>query len=116
VPPATGNGAQPADRKPAPARRPAKGKSPAALTVTLSYAGGDWTVVAHQGARVLARPTPIRPGEALKMVGLLDVPGVAEAVEELVSTARAEAEREAERLRAELAEIEARLAELPGTP
>jgi hypothetical protein len=97
-------------------RRPAKGRPAAALTVTLSYAGGDWTVVAHQGARVLAKPTAIRPGEALRMLGLLDLPGLAEAVEEIVSTARAEAEREAERLRAELAEIEARLAELPGTP
>jgi hypothetical protein len=111
--PVAGDGAAGA-RKPAAARRVAKGRSPAALTVTLSYADGDWTVAAHQGARVLARPTAIRPGEALRMVGLLDVPGVAEAVEEIVTTARAEAEQAAERLRAELAEIEARLAELPG--
>ncbi len=40
------------------------------------------------------------------------VEAVHEAVEEIVSAARAEAESQAERLRAELAEIEARLAEL----
>jgi vacuolar-type H+-ATPase subunit E/Vma4 len=46
------------------------------------------------------------------MVALLDVPGVHEAVEHIVAAERAEAERAAERLRAELAGIEARLAEL----
>jgi hypothetical protein len=46
------------------------------------------------------------------MVSLLDVPGVHEAVDEIVSAARSEAERQAERLRAELAEVESRLAEL----
>lgn len=96
-----------------PARKSAKGKAPVALTVTLSYAGGEWTVAAQQGTRALARPTPIRPAEALQMVGQLDLPEVADAVEEIVNTARAEAEQEADRLRAELAEIEARLAELP---
>jgi hypothetical protein len=43
---------------------------------------------------------------------MLDVPGVQEAVEQIVSAERAEAQSQAERLRAELAEIEARLAEL----
>jgi hypothetical protein len=96
-----------------PARKPAKGKAAASLTVTLSYGGGEWTVAAQQGTRPLARPTPIRPADALRMVGQLDLPDVAGAVEEIVNTARAEAEQEAERLRAELAEIEARLADLP---
>jgi hypothetical protein len=54
----------------------------------------------------------IKATEALKMVGMLDVAGVQEAVEEIVSAARAEAEAVAERLRTELAEVEARLAEL----
>ena len=49
---------------------------------------------------------------ALKMVSMLDVPGVQEAVEQIVSAERAEAQAQAERLRAELAEIESRLAEL----
>jgi hypothetical protein len=107
--------AAPAAAKPAkaaPAKKAAKPKPPAGLTVTLSYAEGEWTVAATQGAKSLARPYVIKANEALKMVGMLDVPGVHEAVEEIVSAARAEAEQQAERLRAELAEIEARLAEL----
>jgi hypothetical protein len=105
----------PAETKPAgrPAKKAApKAKAPAGLTVTLAYADGEWTVAANQGAKALAKPYVIKAGEALKMVAMLDVPGVHEAVEEIVSAARAEAESQAERLRAELAEIEARLAEL----
>ncbi|MET7400930.1 DUF6319 family protein [Dactylosporangium sp. NPDC005572] len=110
---------KPAEAKPAkaaPAKKAApKAKAPAGLTVTLAYADGEWTVAASQGTKALAKPYVIKPGEALKMVGMLDVPGVHEAVEEIVQAARAEAEAEAERLRAELAEIEARLAELRDT-
>jgi hypothetical protein len=95
-----------------PAGRPAKAKGPSGLTVTLAYAEGEWTVAAAQGAKALAKPYVIRPGEALKMVSLIDVPGVQEAVEQILAVERAEAEQQAQRLRAELAEIEARLAEL----
>lgn len=93
----------------------AKPKAPAGLTVTLAYADGEWTVAANQGTKALAKPYVIRANEALKMVGMLDVPGVHEAVDDIVSAARAEAESQAERLRAELAEIEARLADLRET-
>lgn len=118
--PAASPAAQPepnaADVKPAkaaPVKKAApKAKAPSGLTVTLAYADGEWTVAANQGAKALAKPYVIKASEALKMVGMLDVPGVHEAVEEIVSAARAEAETLAERLRAELAEIEARLAEL----
>jgi hypothetical protein len=106
---APGAPSAPAPRK---AARPAKAKPPAGLTVTLSYTDGEWTVAASQGAKVLAKPYEIRPAEALRMVSLVDVPGVQEAVEQIMSAERAEAEQRAERLRAELAEIEARLAEL----
>ncbi|MER7007672.1 hypothetical protein ABT297_32155 [Dactylosporangium sp. NPDC000555] len=96
-----------------PAKKAApKAKAPVGLTVTLAYADGEWTVAANQGSKALAKPYVIKAGEALKMVAMLDVPGVHEAVEEIVTAARAEAETQAERLRAELAEIEARLAEL----
>jgi hypothetical protein len=101
--------------KAAPAKKVAKPKAPPGLTVTLAYADGEWTVAANQGTKALAKPYLIKPAEALKMVSMLDVPGVHEAVEEIVSAARAEAEQQAERLRAELAEIEARLAELSET-
>jgi hypothetical protein len=94
------------------AKKAAKPKAPPGLTVTVTYADGEWTVAANQGAKPLAKPYLIKPAEALRMVAMLDVPGVHEAVEEIVSAARAEAEKEADRLRSELAEIEARLAEL----
>ncbi|MET0417390.1 MAG: hypothetical protein ABW022_15370, partial [Actinoplanes sp.] len=101
----------PAPRKAASARA-GKTKPPAALTVTLAYGEGEWTVAASQGSKVLAKPYVVRPAEALRMVSLVDVPGVQEAVEQILSAERAEAEQQAQRLRAELAEVEARLAEL----
>jgi hypothetical protein len=113
--PAAGTPAEtPAAAKPAkaPARKAGRAKAPATLTVTLTYSDGEWMVGAQQGSKALAKPYVIRAAEALKMVGMLDVPGVHEAVEEIVSSARAEAEAAADKLRAELAEIEARLAEL----
>jgi hypothetical protein len=101
----------PTPAKKAPPRKAGKPKG-STLTVTLAYTDGEWTVAAHHGARAIAKPAPIRAGQALKMVGLIDLPEVREAVEDVVTAARAEAEHEAERLRAELAEIETRLAEL----
>ena len=100
---------------PAPRRssaKAAKPKPPPGLTVTLAYTDGEWTIAANQGSKALAKPYVVKPSEAMRMVQLVDVPGVQEAVEQIVSAERAEAEQQAERLRAELAEIEARLAEL----
>lgn len=108
APPASGAEAKPARR----AGKAARPKSPASLTVTLAYTDGEWTVGAMQGSKALAKPYVIKPAEALKMVALIDVPGVHEAVEQIMAAERAEAERQAEKLRTELAEIEARLAEL----
>ncbi|SCF11718.1 hypothetical protein GA0074695_3588 [Micromonospora viridifaciens] len=104
---------QQAEAKPARrAAKAAKPKTPAGLTVTLAYAEGEWTVAAQQGAKALAKPYVVKPAEALRMVALVDVPGVQEAVEQILAAERAEAEQQADKLRAELAEIEARLAEL----
>jgi hypothetical protein len=100
----------PAPRKPA-ARGP-KVKPQPGLTVTLAYTEGEWTVAAMQGVKALAKPYVIKPAEALKMVGMLDVPGVQEAVEQILTTERDAAKAQADKLRAELAEIEAKLAEL----
>jgi hypothetical protein len=101
---------------PAPRKGPARtGKPkppPPGLTVTLAYTDGEWTIAAHQGAKALAKPYVVKPSEAMRMVQFVDVPGVQEAVEQIVAAERAQAEQQAERLRAELAEIEARLAEL----
>ncbi|NYT92282.1 hypothetical protein [Salinispora sp. H7-4] len=109
-----GSSARPAEST-KPARRgakPVKAKGPAGLTVTLAYGEGEWTVAAQQGAKVLAKPYVVKPAEALRMVGLVDVSGVQEAVEQILAAERAEAEQQAEKLRSELAEVEARLAEL----
>ena len=100
----------PAPRK-APAKT-AKPKPPPGLTVTLAYTDGEWTIAANQGSKALAKPYVVKPAEAMKIVQLVDMPGVQEAVELIVSAERADVEQQAERLRAELAEIEARLAEL----
>lgn len=102
--------AAPAPRKPA--ARGAKPKAPAGLTVTLAYTEGEWTVGATQGSKALAKPYVIKPAEALKMVSMLDVPGVHEAVEQILASEREHARAQAEKLRAELAEVEAKLAEL----
>jgi hypothetical protein len=99
--------------KPRKAAKQARPKAPAGLEVTLSYVDGDWLVAANQGAKALAKPYIIKPADALKMVGMLDVPGVQEAVEQIVAAERTEVEQQAQRLRAELAEIEAKLADLP---
>lgn len=108
--------ASPTPPVPQPERRPvkkvAKPKPPTTLTVTLSYVDGDWTVAAHQGSKVLAKPYLIKASDALKMVALLDVAGVQEAVEHVIAAERVSAEQKLQRLRDELAELEARLTEL----
>lgn len=114
VPDAADDGGAPA--KPRKVAKQAKPKAPAGLTVTLTYMDGEWTVAANQGTRALAKPYVVRASEALKMVALLDVPGVQEAVEQIVSVERSEAEQHAQQLRAQLAEVEAKLAELTELP
>jgi hypothetical protein len=98
---------------PKPARKAARGKGPAELAVTLSWRDGDWSVQAHRGTRVVARPAPVKAADALRMVGMLDAPEVAEVVAEIVEAERSAAQEQAERLRQELAAVEAKLAELP---
>ncbi|GIH04101.1 hypothetical protein Rhe02_21680 [Rhizocola hellebori] len=101
----------PAPRKPA-TPKAAKAKPSPSFTVTLAYTEGEWMVGAVQGAKTLAKPYLIKPADALKMVSMLDVPGVQEAVETIVSAEREQAKAHAEKLRAELAELEAKLADL----
>lgn len=108
----TGGSAAPAPRKPAAGPKPPKVKPLPSFTVTLAYTEGEWTVGAVQGSKTLAKPYVIKPTEALKMVGLLDVPGVHEAVEHIMAAERTQAQAHAQKLRAELAELEAKLAEL----
>jgi hypothetical protein len=108
---APGNGSMPAaEAKPVKASKPAKPL--AGLVITLAYADREWTLAATQGSRSLAKPYVIKPTDARRMVALIEVPGVHDAVESIIAAERAEAEARALRLRAELAEIEGRLAEL----
>jgi hypothetical protein len=105
----------PAAKAPVPkatARKAAKTKAPAALAVTIAYTDGAWTVAVQQGNRVLAGPAQIRAGQALALIGQLELPEVQAAANQIVAADRAAAEHDADRLRAELAEIEARLADL----
>jgi hypothetical protein len=96
-------------------RKPAKAKAVAELTVTLTCQDGQWSVQAARGAKVVAKSVPVRAPDAVAMVALLNAPAVQDAVDELVSVARAAAQEEAQRLRDQLAEVEARLAELPAS-
>lgn len=105
------SGTAAAAAKSRPARKPA-GKRAPDLTVTLAHHEGHWTVSAARGARILVKPTSVRAADALRMVGQLESPAVADAVDEIVSAARVEAQEQAERLRQQLAEVEAALADL----
>ena len=80
--------------------------------MTLTYANRAWSVTATVGSRTVAKPQSVRPADALRMVALVNLPALHDAVEGIIATERAEAESKAQRLRAELAEIESRLHEL----
>lgn len=106
-------GAETTTTPPAPrAVRKAKPKAAPGLTVSLTYQDGEWTLQASRGTKVVAKQLEVRPAAALEAIAAFGVPEVQTAADEVVATARAAAEEEAERLRKELAEVEARLAEL----
>lgn len=95
-----------------PAARKAVAKRPAELTVTITCQDNQWTVQAHKGTKALVKAQPLRASDALKMVALLDAEPVQAVVEEIVEAARVDAQQHAERLREELARVEAALADL----
>lgn len=101
---------------PAEPEPPRQGRKPRAreLSVTLSYAGGGWTVRATSGTRALVKPTAVRPGAALRLVEALEQPAVSAAVAEIVEAARSEAADRAEHLRRALAAAEAEIADYHG--
>ena len=78
-----------------------------AVTITIASAGSSWSVTAHRGARVVVKKTAVSPGAVAALAALLNQPGVEDAVAAVNDTARGEAEARAEKLRAELAEVEA---------
>jgi hypothetical protein len=90
-------------------RRPARsgrGSAPA-VTITIASEGSSWTLSAQRGPRTLLRRTPVMPGIVAAISGLLDQPELEGAVADVNDASRAEAEAQAERLRAELAQVEA---------
>ncbi|GHJ45327.1 hypothetical protein Cs7R123_26690 [Catellatospora sp. TT07R-123] len=96
----------------APAVLTGAARLPARLAVTLAYANGQWLVEVRKGRNLLGARHLVKSSEALSMLTLLDVPGVRRSVEEALAADQTEATRQAERMRNELAELEAKLAGL----
>ncbi len=88
------------------------GRLPGRLTVTLVYTNGQWVVEVRRGRALLGSRHLVKSAEALNMLALLEVPGVQESVEKALTLDQVEAARQAERVRGELSELEAKLAGL----
>lgn len=82
------------------------------LTITLTYEDGEWAVSAARGARAVVKGAKVAHPAALAMCQAAGSPEVSEVVDEVVEKIRSEAAEEASRLRRQLEEAEARLAEL----
>lgn len=85
-------------------RRPA---SVPAVTITIASAGSSWSVSANRGARAMVKKAPAAPGVVTAIAALLNLQEVEGAVAAVNGAALGEAEARAEKLRTELAEIEA---------
>jgi MFS family permease len=96
----------------APAVLTGAARLPARLSVTLAYANGQWLVEVRKGRALLGSRHLVKTAEAMSMLASLDVPGVRSSVEEALAVDQTEATRQAERMRSELAELEAKLAGL----
>jgi MFS family permease len=77
------------------------------VRVTMRYAGGRWTVGARRGLRPLAFRHEIAPKAAVDGLRRLTVPAVHDALHETLGVERGRLERDAERVRAELARMQA---------
>ncbi|MFG3342083.1 hypothetical protein [Glycomyces sp. NPDC048151] len=82
------------------------------LSITLTYEDGEWSVAASRGARAVVKGAKVAHSAALAMCQASGSDEVAEVVDEVVEKIRSEAAEEASRLRRQLEEAEARLAEL----
>ncbi|MBO3732241.1 hypothetical protein [Glycomyces niveus] len=109
---------QPAAAEPAaaPKKKAARPRAAAAkhpeLSITLTYEDGEWSVAATRGARAVVKGAKVAHSNALAMCQASGSDEVAEVVDEVVEKIRSEAAEEASRLRRQLEEAEARLAEL----
>jgi hypothetical protein len=93
-----------ASRRPS---RSGRGSSVPSVSINLASEGASWTLSAQRGPRTLLRKTPVMPGVVAAIAGLLEQPDLERSVAEVNDASRAEAEAHAERLRAELAAVEA---------
>jgi hypothetical protein len=84
-------------------------KLSARLSVTLAYADGQWVAELRKGRALLGRRYMVNSTEALTMLSVLDVSALTSRVEDALTTDKTEAGRQVERLRTELAELEAKL-------
>ncbi|GAA2326106.1 hypothetical protein GCM10009853_100680 [Glycomyces scopariae] len=110
--PETTPAAEPAPVKKKTARpRAAAAKHPE-LQVILTYEDGEWSVAASRGARTVVKGAKVAHTNALAMCQAAGAVEVEEVVSEVVEKIRSEAAEEAARLRRQLEEAEARLAEL----
>ncbi|MDA1360168.1 hypothetical protein O1R50_11055 [Glycomyces luteolus] len=100
-----------APKKKAARPRAAAAKHPE-LSITLTYEDGEWSVAASRGARTVVKGAKVAHSNALAMCQASGSDEVAEVVDEVVEKIRSEAAEEASRLRRQLEEAEARLAEL----
>jgi hypothetical protein len=82
------------------------------LQVVLTYEDGEWSVAASRGARTVVKGAKVAHTNALAMCQAAGSDEVEEVVSEVVEKIRSEAAEEAARLRRQLEEAEARLAEL----
>ncbi len=105
-----------AEAAPAPKKKAARPRAGAAkhpeLSITLTYEDGEWSVAATRGARTVVKGAKVAHPNALAMCQASGSDEVAEIVDEVVEKIRSEAAEEASRLRRQLEEAEARLAEL----
>lgn len=105
-----------AEAAPAPKKKAARPRAAAAkhpeLSITLTYEDGEWSVAATRGARAVVKGAKVAHSNALAMCQASGSDEVAEVVDEVVEKIRSEAAEEASRLRRQLEEAEARLAEL----
>jgi MFS family permease len=79
------------------------------LAVTLAYADGQWLVELRRGRALLGSRHAVGSAEALAMLAMLNVPALSRGVEAALASDQSEASRQVDRVRGELAELEAKL-------
>ncbi|GAA4822458.1 hypothetical protein [Tomitella cavernea] len=98
-----------------PRRRP-RGRGPASVTVTIEGAASgaphEWAVTVVGGGARSGKPVPVHAESVVQAVDALGVPAASKAVDAVLVSARAQAERRVEELARELAEAKKTLRSL----